>query len=125
MLTNYLLLAFRNIAKQRTYTMVNGLASAAAMFILLYVRDESTFDTMHPSVNETYRMGLRGNFQQLQKTVSTLRASRMERLLTTQLPKHRWYHQLPGCEVSFTELNCQYCFLSPLLAQSPSSRCLQ
>lgn len=61
MFTNYLLLAFRNITKQRSYTIVNtlGLAIglAAALFILLYVRDELTFDTMHPAANKTYRMG--------------------------------------------------------------------
>lgn len=61
MFSNYLLLAFRNITKQRSYTIVNtlGLAIglAAALFILLYVRDELTFDTMHPAANETYRMG--------------------------------------------------------------------
>lgn len=61
MLTNYLLLAIRNILKQRGYAIVNtlGLAIglAAAIFILLYVRDELTFDTMHPKASNTYRMG--------------------------------------------------------------------
>jgi putative ABC transport system permease protein len=61
MLTNYLLLAIRNIFKQRGYAIVNtlGLAIglAAAIFILLYVRDELTFDTMHPKASNTYRMG--------------------------------------------------------------------
>ena len=61
MLTNYLLLAVRNILKQRGYAIVNtvGLAIglSAAIFILLYVRDELTFDTMHPKASNTYRMG--------------------------------------------------------------------
>src|SRR5690349_13949106 len=61
MLTNYLLLAIRSILKQRGYAIVNtlGLAIglAAAIFILLYVRDELTFDTLHPKANQTYRMG--------------------------------------------------------------------
>lgn len=61
MLTNYILLAVRNILKQRGYAIVNtlGLAIglAAAIFILLYVRDELTFDTMHPKASTTYRMG--------------------------------------------------------------------
>lgn len=61
MLYNYLLLAIRNILKQRGYAIVNtlGLAIglAAAIFILLYVRDELTFDTMHPHAKQTYRMG--------------------------------------------------------------------
>lgn len=61
MFLNYLLLAFRNITKQRGYAIVNTLGLtiglAAAIFILLYVRDELTFDTMHPKANTTYRMG--------------------------------------------------------------------
>jgi len=61
MLKNYFLLSVRNILKQRGYAIVNtlGLAIglAAAIFILLYVRDELTFDTMHPNASNTYRMG--------------------------------------------------------------------
>ena len=61
MLKNYFLLSIRNILKQRGYAIVNtmGLAIglAAAIFILLYVRDELTFDTMHPNAGNTYRMG--------------------------------------------------------------------
>jgi len=64
-LTNYdlqlFLLAFRNITRQRGYAIVNmfGLAIglASALFILLYVKDELTFDTMHPYAANTYRMG--------------------------------------------------------------------
>lgn len=61
MFTNYLLLAFRNLTKQRGYAIVNTLGLTiglgAAIFILLYVRDELTFDTMHPKASTTYRMG--------------------------------------------------------------------
>ncbi len=61
MLYNYILLSVRNILKQRGYAVVNTLGLAiglsSAIFILLYVRDELTFDTMHPKANSTYRMG--------------------------------------------------------------------
>lgn len=61
MIFNYFLLAFRNITRQRGYAIVNmlGLAIglASALFILLYVRDELTYDTMHPYAGHTYRMG--------------------------------------------------------------------
>src|SRR5688572_24892884 len=66
MLFNYLLLAFRNLKKQRGYTIVNtlGLAIglASAIFIFLYVRDELTFDNFHPRANNTYRIGYRLEF---------------------------------------------------------------
>jgi putative ABC transport system permease protein len=61
MIFNYFLLAFRNITRQRGYAVVNmmGLAIglASALFILLYVKDELTYDTMHPNASSTYRMG--------------------------------------------------------------------
>ncbi|HLZ16344.1 MAG TPA: ABC transporter permease, partial [Cyclobacteriaceae bacterium] len=61
MIFNYFLLAFRSITRQRGYAVVNmlGLAVglASALFILLYVRDELTYDTMHPNASSTYRMG--------------------------------------------------------------------
>lgn len=61
MLLNYLLLSIRNIFKQRGYTFINAaglsIGLASAIFILLYVRDELTFDTMHPYAENTYRMG--------------------------------------------------------------------
>jgi putative ABC transport system permease protein len=61
MILNYLLLAFRNLRKQRGFAVVNilGLAIglASAMFIFLYVRDELTFDAFHPHASTTYRLG--------------------------------------------------------------------
>ncbi len=66
MIFNYFLLAFRNIIKQRGFAIVNtmGLAVglASALFIMLYVKDELTYDTMHPFANSTYRMGYSINF---------------------------------------------------------------
>jgi putative ABC transport system permease protein len=61
MIINYILLALRNLRKQRGYAFVNilGLAIglASAMFIFLYVRDELTFDRFHPKSESTYRLG--------------------------------------------------------------------
>lgn len=61
MFTNYLLLATRHLLKQRGYSLVNifGLAVGlgAAIFILLYIKDELTFDRMHPHWRDLYRIG--------------------------------------------------------------------
>lgn len=66
MLFNYLLLALRNLRKQRGYTIVNALGLAiglaSALFIFLYVRDELTFDKHHPYADQTYRLGYRIDF---------------------------------------------------------------
>ncbi|MBI3221076.1 MAG: ABC transporter permease, partial [Bacteroidetes bacterium] len=66
MIFNYFLLSFRNLVRQRGYAVVNlfglALGLAAALFILLYVKDELTFDTMHPYAANTYRMGYKVQF---------------------------------------------------------------
>ena len=66
MLVNYLLLAVRNLKKQRGYAIINtlGLAIglASALFIFLYVHDELTYDTQHPRAAQTYRLGSRFEF---------------------------------------------------------------
>jgi len=66
MFFNYLLLALRNLRKQRGYAIVNilGLAIglASALFIFMYVRDELTFDKHHPFADNTYRLGYHLDF---------------------------------------------------------------
>lgn len=61
MILNYFLLALRNLKKQRSYAIINilGLAVglASSLFILLYVRDELTFDRNHQNAESIYRMG--------------------------------------------------------------------
>lgn len=90
MFTNYLLLALRNIAKQRGYAIVNilGLAIglAASLFILLYVRDELTFDTMHPSANQTYRMGYVVSFPNGEKEAAPYAPAGWDNYLQANFP---------------------------------------
>jgi putative ABC transport system permease protein len=61
MIANYTLLAVRNLLKQRGYSLVNifGLAVGlgAAICILLYIKDEFTFDHTHPEWENLYRLG--------------------------------------------------------------------
>jgi putative ABC transport system permease protein len=63
MFLNYLLIAFRNLKKQRGYAIVStaglSIGLASALFIFLYVQDELTFDTYHPHAKNTYRLGYR------------------------------------------------------------------
>lgn len=63
MFFNYLLLALRNLRKQRGYAVVNvlglSIGLASALFIFMYVRDELTFDAYHPYAAQTYRLGYR------------------------------------------------------------------
>lgn len=62
MISNYFLLAFRSLVRQRGYALVNifGLAVglASAICIMMYIKDELTFDRMHAKANHIYRLGL-------------------------------------------------------------------
>jgi putative ABC transport system permease protein len=66
MLLNYILLSFRNLKKQRGYSIVNALGLAiglaSALFIFLYVQDELFFDHIHPQSENTSRLGYKLDF---------------------------------------------------------------
>lgn len=60
MLKNYFKTAFRNLARNKIYSFINiaglGLGLACAMLIMLYVKDEVSFDRFHKNVNNIYRV---------------------------------------------------------------------
>lgn len=62
MLTNFLRVAFRNLVKQRIYTLINilGLAVSitACLLIMLYVRHETSYDSFVPEGDRVYKLGL-------------------------------------------------------------------
>ncbi len=62
MLRNYLIIAYRNFLKQKTYTLINvfglavGLASAICIF--LYVEDELSYNSNHPGRDNIYALSV-------------------------------------------------------------------
>ena len=60
MLRNFFVLMFRNFFRQKFYSVVNiaGLAAGitVSIFILLFVVDELSFDTMHSKADRIYRV---------------------------------------------------------------------
>ncbi len=60
MFRNYLLIAFRNLRKHKTFGFINivGVAVGLACFLLitLYVKDELSYDRYHPNANRIYRV---------------------------------------------------------------------
>ncbi|HEX6845866.1 MAG TPA: ABC transporter permease, partial [Chitinophagaceae bacterium] len=60
MIKNYFKTAFRNLARNKVYSFINiaglGLGLACAMLIMLYVKDEVSFDRFHKNVNNIYRI---------------------------------------------------------------------
>jgi putative ABC transport system permease protein len=60
MITNYFKTAFRNLRRNKAYSLINilglSLGLASAMLILLYVKDEVSFDRFHTNVGNIYRV---------------------------------------------------------------------
>ena len=66
MLKNYFKTALRNLARNKIYSFINiaglGLGLACAMLIMLYVKDEVSFDRFHKNVNNIYRIVIKAKF---------------------------------------------------------------
>ena len=60
MIKNYLIVAIRNIARNKTFSAINilGLAigMACCILILLYVQDELSYDQHHEHAHRIYRV---------------------------------------------------------------------
>ena len=60
MLKNYFKTAFRNLSRNKVYSFINiaglSIGLACAMLIILYVKDEVSFDHFHKNVNNIYRI---------------------------------------------------------------------
>src|SRR3982751_2464438 len=60
MFKNYFKIAFRNLYRNKVYSLINiaglSLGLACAMLIMLYVKDEVSFDKFHKNVNNIYRI---------------------------------------------------------------------
>ena len=60
MFRNYIKIGFRNLVKNRVYTLINisGLAIGLACFILiaLYIHHETGFDTIYDNADNIYRI---------------------------------------------------------------------
>ena len=70
MLVNYLKIAYRNIVRNKGYSLINiiGLAIGIACFILimLYVADELSYDKYHAKADRIYRLERKGVFNGLE-----------------------------------------------------------
>jgi len=67
MFKNYFKIAFRNLSRNKVYSIINiaglALGLACAMLIILYVKDEVSFDRFHKNVNNIYRVAFKGERQ--------------------------------------------------------------
>ncbi|KIC96017.1 ABC transporter permease [Flavihumibacter solisilvae] len=61
MLRNYFITAFRNLQRNKVYSLINvsglSIGLACAMLILLFIKDEASYDKFHRDVEQVYRVG--------------------------------------------------------------------
>ncbi|MEZ0610780.1 ABC transporter permease [Fibrella sp. WM1] len=61
MLSNYIKISWRNLAKHKAFSLINVLGLAAGLscclLISLYIFDELSYDTQHPEVSRLYQIG--------------------------------------------------------------------
>ncbi len=64
MIKNYLIVALRNLLRNKVYSFINiaglSIGLACAMLIILYVKDEVSYDRFHKNVNTIYRIVTQG-----------------------------------------------------------------
>jgi putative ABC transport system permease protein len=89
MLKNYFKTAFRNFARNKIYSFINiaglSIGLACAMLIMLYVKDEVSFDRFHKNVNNIYRIASK-----------TTKGKEQESGLTGYLEGPRFTQNVPG-----------------------------
>lgn len=60
MFKNYLLISFRNLLRDKFYTLINvfglALGITSSLLIMIYITDELSYDTFHSKAERTYRL---------------------------------------------------------------------
>ena len=59
-LSNYIKIAYRNLGKNKSYSLINitglGIGIACSLLILLYVKNETSYDRFHSKADQIYRV---------------------------------------------------------------------
>ncbi|WP_339785709.1 ABC transporter permease [uncultured Imperialibacter sp.] len=67
MLRSYIVVAIRNLRRQGFYSFINifGLTAGvlSSLFLLLYIKDELSFDAFHKNADQIYRVGMHASIQ--------------------------------------------------------------
>ncbi|NJN43104.1 MAG: ABC transporter permease [Flammeovirgaceae bacterium] len=76
MIKNYLKIAFRSLWKTKIHTLINigglGLGIAACVLIVLFVKDEWSFDTFHTKADRIYRVFVKEDWGENEQFFNTV-----------------------------------------------------
>ncbi|MFT6319199.1 MAG: putative ABC transport system permease protein [Granulosicoccus sp.] len=97
MIKNHLKIAFRQMGKQKFYSIVNimGLAIGVTccLLIALYVQDELSFDKYHPNVENLYRLGRDIKMEDFEEKVLIVSAV-LPKEMMAQIPEVKNYARI-------------------------------
>jgi putative ABC transport system permease protein len=96
MFKNYFKTAFRNLTRNKIYSFINiaglSLGLACAMLIMLYVKDEVSFDRFHKNVNNIYRIARKSKHNDENGTTGFLQGPRF----TQNIPGFKSFVRVEG-----------------------------
>ncbi len=121
MFRNYLIVAFRNLRKQKFYSIINILGLSIGLtcflFIALFVTDEFSYDKTAPHVDQIYRMDFSGSINGNELITALMSAPAAEGM-KTDYPEvvdafrfrstGNWFIKKKGQELTFKEKNVIY-----------------
>src|ERR1700750_1684353 len=99
MIKNYLKTAWRNLLKNKFYSLINiaGLTAGLAIgiLVLLWVQDELSFDSFHKKTPDIYRLELFGGTG-VNRQIFTVGVAPIAPFSKQQLPEVKDYARLTG-----------------------------
>ncbi len=91
MLKNYLITAFRNLVKERLFTVINliglSIGIACCVLILLYVHNELSFDKFHSKSDRIYRVWVKEQYKSGQEFFNTVTPYPLASALKNEVPE--------------------------------------
>lgn len=97
MLRNFFKIAFRNIAKQKLFSVINilglSIGMAASLFVVLYVIDELSYDQFHTDIESIYRIDLEGRISG-QEVITTGSCPPLGPAMVNEIPEIESYLRL-------------------------------
>ncbi|HEY9259742.1 ABC transporter permease [Chitinophaga sp.] len=142
MLRNYLIAAFRNFFRSRVYSIINiaglSLGLACAMLIILYIKDEVSYDRFHANAKQIYRIFAEAASPQGEVRRMGITGDVQGPLFASKIPEIKAFVRVfggqadikNGAEISSTKLlsadaNFFTVFTFPLLSGNPKTALLE
>src|SRR5450631_3495445 len=103
MFKNYFKTALRNLTRNKVYSFINitglSLGLACAMLIILYVKDEVSYDRFHANAKQIYRLFVEGTSPQGEVRRMGITGDVQGPLFTSKIPEIKSFVRVSGGQV--------------------------